>query len=406
MLLSGDGNLKLADFGLATKFVDEKTGKRKRCDLVCGSPPYIAPEILGVGNMNRKRKNGEEKIGYDPQASDLWSCAIVLFVLLVGNTPWDTPVVQDSSEYQDYIETNGRPGDELWTNVPNDALSLVRGMLKVDVADRFNMDDIRKHPWFTRRNVHLNEKGNAANPVTLATQMLESLRIDFSADVMSSQRRKHSQADAMDIDSKAAEPGWAKFASTQPETPIAELGFDWEAPPRVGAGISASQPTTNPNAISASMNYSLFTQLQEDPSMSQFTATPSVPLTLTQQARQFNDIVPSHSLARFLSVLSFAQLLPMLNSALHRLNVPTAAVSQAALDGHERVVTLRIKTVDARQQPLQGNVVIEKVSMQSQTGSDVLEIRFIKAKGDPLGWRRLFKQVAVLCKDGIVVPEA
>lgn len=136
--------------------------------------------------------------------------------------------------------------------------------------------------------------------------------------------------------------------------------------------------------------------------MSQFSATPSVPLTLTQQARQFKDIVPSHTLARFLSVLAFSQLLPMLLSALHRLNIPVATPSQSALEGVEQTVRLHVKTVDARQQLLQGDIVIERLGVRTQTGGEVLEVRFVKARGDPLGWRRLFKQTAILCKDGIV----
>lgn len=405
MLLSGEGDLKLADFGLATQFMEPKTGRTKTCGMVCGSPPYIAPEILAVGERNVKRKNGADKVGYDPQITDIWSCAIVLFVLLAGNTPWDQPVMGESYEYHDYVTSKGRPKDELWTKIPNEALSLVRGMLKVDSGERFTMHDVRKHPWFTKHNPHLNDKGKAANPVGLATQMLESLRIDFSANIPDSQQSMLSQFDAMDIESENTEPGWSTFASTQPETPVAEIAFDWEALPRLGAGVSASQPLTNHDRIHANVNHDLMNQLSEDPSMSQFTATPSVPLTLTQQARAFKDIVPSHSLARFISVLSFVQLLPMLLSALHRLNVPVAAPPQSALDDMEPVVRMRIKTVDARQQPLQGDVVVDKLNMQTQTGSEVLEVRFIKAKGDPLGWRRLFKQVAVLCKDGIVVPQ-
>lgn len=407
MLLDREGNLKLADFGLATQFLDRKTGGRKSCGMVCGSPPYIAPEILAVGDRNHKRKNGDEKVGYDPEITDIWSCAIVLFVLLVGNTPWDSPVQGESYEYHDYVSSKGKPQDELWTKVPLEALSLVRGMLKVDVGERFTMSEVRKHPWFTRRNPHLNEKGKAANPVTLATQMLESLHIDFSADVTASQRPKqHSQpSDAMDIDSQ---PGWTRFSSTQPITPVSELSFDWEAPPRLGGiNVSASQPLTNADPVLTTHHANeLLTQLSADPSMSQFAPTPSVPLTLTQQARNFADIVPSHSLARFLSILTFAQLLPMLLSALHRLNVPVASPSQAAMEGRENSVTLRVKTVDARQQLLQGTIVVERMGQQTQTGAEVLEVRFIKAKGDPLGWRRLFKQVAVLCKDGLVVPHS
>jgi serine/threonine-protein kinase Chk1 len=36
----------------------------------------------------------------------------------------------------------------------------------------------------------------------------------------------------------------------------------------------------------------------------------------------------------------------------------------------------------------------------------VLDVRFVKIKGDPLEWRRFFKKVVVLCKDGVYVPEA
>ena len=402
MLLDGEGNLKLADFGLATQFLERKTGKRKSCGMVCGSPPYIAPEILAVGEVNCKRKSGEEKAGYDPERTDIWSCAIVLFVLLVGNTPWDSPVLGESYEYHDYVTSGGRPEDELWTKVPSEALSLVRGMLKVEAAERWGMQEVRRHPWFTRKNEHLNAKGKAANPVGLATEMLESLRIDFNADVSASQQQRGTSTsqpdgDAMDIDSQTSSYN-TRFSSTQPETPISDLTFDWERPTH----LNASQPLNT--LLATPHDYPFLHELSEDPSMSQFHPTPSVPMTLTQVARHFNDILPSHSLARFLSVLPFPQLLPLLLAALHRVNVPVAAPSQAAMEGREHSVTLRVKTVDARQGLLQGTVVVERYGRQTHSGGEVLEVRFLKAKGDPMGWRRLFKRIAVLCKDGVVVP--
>ena len=139
--------------------------------------------------------------------------------------------------------------------------------------------------------------------------------------------------------------------------------------------------------------------------MSQFTATPSVAMTLTQAARNFKDIVPSHSLARFLSDLTMTQILPMILSALHQLSIPVASPSQSALEGREPKVSIRIKTLDRRQQLLQGSVVLGPTTMRVE-GRELrlLEVRFVKAKGDPLGWRRLFKQVAVLCKDAIIKP--
>ncbi|RMY07843.1 hypothetical protein D0868_05134 [Hortaea werneckii] len=427
MLLDGSGNLKLADFGLAVQFQKLSTGERKKCGMVCGSPPYIAPEIYEIGDQNAKRKQGEDKLGYDPEISDVWSCAIVLFVLLAGNTPWDAPKLTESYEYHDYVKSNSRPEDPLWNKIPMAALSLVRAMLKIDAKERISLHDVKKHPWFTRQNESLAKTGMVANPLELATQMMEGLRIDFNADISASQRLRRQPAtttttttsktadDAMNLDSSKLDQGWSNLASTQPETPIADLPLDWEIPPRLGAG-SASQPTTTTThdrlpTTTPTTNRDAFLRnlLAEDPSMSQFSQQPVSQMTSTQQARRFKDIVPSHSLARFLSHLPLPQLLPLLTSALHRLNIPvpnpsSTAGGSSAAKGGEEVVSFRIKTLDSRRQPLQGNLVAERVEVGSGLGSSgvpAVEVRFLKAKGDPLEWRRLFKQVAVLCKDAI-----
>ena len=44
MLLDKDGNLKIADFGLAAMF--QLRGERKLSTSICGSPPYVAPEVF------------------------------------------------------------------------------------------------------------------------------------------------------------------------------------------------------------------------------------------------------------------------------------------------------------------------------------------------------------------------
>jgi serine/threonine-protein kinase Chk1 len=397
MLLSDRGDLKLADFGLATQFLSPRTGERKTCGMVCGSPPYIAPEILKCGQANLKRKNDEDKTGYSPDASDVWSCAIVLFVLLAGNTPWDCPVEEESWEFAEYLRTKGRPEDELWEKIPQDSLSLVRGMLKVLPAERMSLDAVKQHPWFTRTNPQMDAKGRAADPVGLATQMLERLRIDFDKGVPESQP---APVEALDF-SQPTQPSaaastskeWSDFASTQPETPIADTAFDWEAPPRPG-GASLSQPvTTHSNMPAISANF--LAQLSDDPAMSQFTATPTVPLTLTQAARQFRDIMPSH--------LPATPLTNLILTSLHRLSIPVpslpASVLTNPLANPEGALSIRVKTLDSRQQPLHGSVVVEKSGDER-----ILSVRFVKAKGDPIGWRRLFKSVAVLCREAVLTP--
>ena len=47
-------------------------------------------------------------------------------------------------------------------------------------------------------------------------------------------------------------------------------------------------------------------------------------------------------------------------------------------------------------------MAIEKVA---GIGAHLLEINFVKAKGDPVEWRRFFKKVVVLCKDAVYKPD-
>ena len=392
ILLSAEGNLKIADFGLSTLFSHK--GIRKICKTSCGSPPYTAPEVVTC-DTGMGKKLGH---GYYGDLVDIWSCGVVLFVLLVGNTPWEEPL-ERSYEFNEYVKTNGRPGDDLWGNLPAETLSLLRGIMRVDPQTRFSLEDVRRHPWFTRKNEYLGADGNLANPIALATQMFENMRIDFNQDPMASQRSQRS-TDTMDIDSQ----DWhTKFASTQPETPANDITFDWERPPRAMAniGFSASQPAIS-EAASLIPSNSWDNRLAGEPSFSQFSAIPSVPLSRTQYARQFGDIIPSHSLTRFFSLWSFAAILPIISESLHRLGVPVPTLPPSALEGRDDRAWIKVKTTDSRNCPISGDVVVERMGGAEE---GLLEVNFIKVKGDPVEWRRFFKKVVVLCKDAVYKPD-
>ena len=388
ILLSAEGNLKLADFGLATLF--EYNGVKKLCKASCGSPPYTAPEVVTCDTRMAQKQGG----GYYGDCVDIWSCGVVLFVLLVGNTPWDEPLDR-SYEFNEYVKTNGRPDDELWHNLPHETLSLLRGMMRVSPQDRFSLADVRRHPWYTRKNQYLSPQGKLENPIALATQMFESMKIDFFQDPMASQRSQRS-VDPMDIDSQDWKPS---LASTQPETPSNDIQFDCERPPTVVANdkISASQPTV-PSIIRSS---SWDERLADEPSMSQFSATPSVPLSRTQYARQFRDIVPSHSLTRLFSHWPLSTLHQSISEALHRLGIHAPASPRSEVGAGEGVTWIKLRASDSRNCPLSGNIMIEKMSGFDQ---DIFEVNFVKSKGDPVEWRRLFKKVVVLCKDAVFKP--
>lgn len=387
ILLSASGSLKIADFGLATLF--EYQGGKKLSTTMCGSPPYIAPEVITCSKNAQSKTKGT---GYAPNLVDIWSCGVVLFVLLVGNTPWDEPT-QSSWEFDEYIKSNGRSSDELWARIPTSVLSLLRGMMNVDPANRFTFEHIKRHPWYTRKNKLLTPEGKMSDPLSVATKMLEGLKIDFSQQPSASQRPQSS--DAMDIDSHPTD----KFSFTQPETPINDVQFDWERPPRISAAFSASQPvnareqTIFPSAAMES--------LADEPSMSQFSANPTVPLRLTQHAQRFQDILPNYSLSRFFSHLASTPLLQLLSEALHHLNIPIP--SPQTLQHGDHAAWIKIKTIDGRRCALSGEIVIDSYL----TGEiELQEVRFVKTKGDPLEWRRFFKNVVVLCKEGVFVPDS
>lgn len=376
ILLSADGDLKIADFGLATLF--EYQGKRKNNTTMCGSPPYIAPEVLNASSH-----------GYYADLADIWSCGIVLFVLLAGNTPWSRPVegvdeFGHPTEFSEYVGSNGRPDDELWQGLPLEVLSLLRGMMRVEPRKRFSLEDVRRHPWFTRPNKYLSADGRLINPIALATSMFESLHISFDVDPLAGTQQSQG---GMDIDRPAV------LSSTQPDTPIEDMLFDWERPER--AVLSSTQPINR--ALNSSEALLLTDRLAEEPSMSQFAMTPSVPISRTQMARKFQDIIPAHSLTRFFSLWTLNLLVPLLTEALHRLGIPVPPMLRPS--AADREYHIRFRSRDSRGCALNGEILIEA----SYEG--VVEVTFVKREGDPLEWRRLFKKVTILCKDGVYKPE-
>jgi len=73
VLLDAKGNVKISDFGLSA--LPEQFRADGLLHTTCGSPYYVAPEVIG------------DK-GYDGATSDVWSCGVILFLLLTGCLPF------------------------------------------------------------------------------------------------------------------------------------------------------------------------------------------------------------------------------------------------------------------------------------------------------------------------------
>ena len=379
LLLTINGNLKIADFGLATLF--EYKGNTKLNTTCCGSPPYTAPEVFAGTSRNMARLQK----GYRADLVDIWSCGVVLFVLLVGNTPWDEPL-ERSFEFSEYTKSSGIPNDELWHNLPPATLSLLKGLLCISVNERFSVDAIRRHPWFLRQNPYLNKAGRLENSVGLATEMFESMRVDFSLNPAVSQRSQTSM-DTMDIDPQPNTNGVSYTALT----PTQEITFDWERPSQ---------------QISVGTQNSLDERMAEDPSFSQFSATPQVPLTKTQIARQFRDILPAQSLTRFYSLWPADELRDLVLNALQQLEVFETQDSQASQSRFPATgsafTSITVRKKDTRNCPLVGGIVAEGVP---GTENQMIAVNFMRAWGDPVEWRRFFKKVVLLSKEAVFRPD-
>jgi 5'-AMP-activated protein kinase catalytic alpha subunit len=88
LILSHDGVVKIADFGLSTT-VRDQGGSHRRNRSMCGTPHYAAPEIF-----DRLRK-GE---GYDACKADVWSAGIVLYAMLTRTLPFLASSAEEAIE--------------------------------------------------------------------------------------------------------------------------------------------------------------------------------------------------------------------------------------------------------------------------------------------------------------------
>lgn len=125
-----DSPVKIADFGLSKFFSPETV-----LSTMCGSPQYVAPEVLGVGDGNKE---------YSP-AVDMWSVGVILFILLSGYSPFDDD--NDAVLFEKIKKGNYDADDPIWENISAEAKALVAQLLTVDTAKRLTAEQALAHPW-------------------------------------------------------------------------------------------------------------------------------------------------------------------------------------------------------------------------------------------------------------------
>ena len=121
LFLSEKMELKLGDFGLATKVTYE--GEKKR--TICGTPNYIAPEILS------------SKTGHSYEV-DVWSIGVIIYTLLFGRPPFETSDVKWTYKR---IKANDFTFPD-HVSVVDSAKDLISRILKSEPKERLSIDEI------------------------------------------------------------------------------------------------------------------------------------------------------------------------------------------------------------------------------------------------------------------------
>ncbi|KAG9159491.1 hypothetical protein Leryth_011035 [Lithospermum erythrorhizon] len=129
LLLDEDGNLKVTDFGLSA--FSDHLRQDGLLHTSCGTPSYVAPEVIG-------------KKGYDGAKADIWSCGVILYVLLAGFLPFQEENIV--SMYRKIYRGDFRCPP--WFS--SEARKLVTKMLDPNPDSRITITKIMESVWFKK----------------------------------------------------------------------------------------------------------------------------------------------------------------------------------------------------------------------------------------------------------------
>nr|CAD1832812.1 unnamed protein product [Ananas comosus var. bracteatus] len=124
--------LKICDFGYSKSSL-----LHSRPKSTVGTPAYIAPEVLS------RRE-------YDGKQSDVWSCGVTLYVMLVGAYPFE-----DQNDPKNFRKTISRIMSVQY-NIPDyvhvsqDCRQLIARIFIANPARRITIREIKSHPWFLK----------------------------------------------------------------------------------------------------------------------------------------------------------------------------------------------------------------------------------------------------------------
>ncbi|XP_061725343.1 serine/threonine-protein kinase MARK2-like isoform X3 [Cydia pomonella] len=123
LLLDGEMNIKIADFGFSNEFTPGA-----KLDTFCGSPPYAAPELF----------QGKK---YDGPEVDVWSLGVILYTLVSGSLPFD------GSTLRELRERVLRGKYRIPFYMSTDCENLLKKFLVLNPGKRASLESIMRDKW-------------------------------------------------------------------------------------------------------------------------------------------------------------------------------------------------------------------------------------------------------------------
>ena len=148
--------LKLVDFGLGNIYK-----KNELVKTACGSPCYAAPEML----------SGKP---YDGFYSDLWSCGVVLYCMLVGSLPFDDEdikILYHNIKIANYVMPNF---------LSNYAQDLIRRILVTNPKRRITLEEIKSHPFLLMsEKINIYKELDDGSSIILDYDIIQKMKTKF-----------------------------------------------------------------------------------------------------------------------------------------------------------------------------------------------------------------------------------
>lgn len=210
-----DANLKLADFGFAVEVNGFSVSSQ------CGTPGYIAPEIL-----NNQLYGNSAIVSYKsaviPTYSlyvdiaigkpvDMWSFGVILYILLGGYPPFHHDNQREL--FKKITKGDYQFHPDYWGSVSEEAKDLIRGLLTVDAHKRLTVEQALCHPWLMKNAAELEARNLDSNLAELkkyqATRKLKAgvkaiMAVNKMKKLMTATRAAAAECDAEE--SSEAEP--------------------------------------------------------------------------------------------------------------------------------------------------------------------------------------------------------